>query len=590
MANVSANATIVRRTPAGALHFRGAAAANAAAVGVAYQTELTAASSGDTIEIHADMTTTSHIGKNGVDIWVAPGVMVERISGADGLIDDSSFGSNGALVFKIGGNGHFRQSVAGGVTFSITNSGSSLVVDAHTIDTTHADGGTALSISAGTIRVRAHTISSAGYDAIIYSSPLDCYIDAQEIVSTSAADPDANAIEIAGSGGTCYVRAGRIESDGDAITSPSGTSTLVISANKIIADDDAVKVAGGTVNILSGQITSGAGDQDLEQSSGGVIRVSPAVRYDSAKTSGTITKQEIFGAAPGATGLALLDDTTASAARDTLGATSGVFPVAAGGSGAGTLTGLLQGNGTGAFTGVTNSTTVGQALRVTGSNTYGWGALDLADSDATTGDLPFSAFAQGVALSVLGVTGNATADHASIAAGSDHQALRRSGTSVAFGALDLSQAAATTNQLPVAKGGTGAATLTGVLKGNGTSAFTAATAGTDYVVPGVGLTAAIAVKTANYTLTANDHTIICNVTGLITMTLPAAASNTGRIYSICTIHGTGSVTIDANASEQINNNGSDNATLLLADNSAAVIIQCDGTKWYVTMKTGTIEA
>ena len=37
-----------------------------------------------------------------------------------------------------------------------------------------------------------------------------------------------------------------------------------------------------------------------------------------------------------------------------------------------------------------------------------------------------------------------------------------------------------TGTLPVANGGSGAATLTGVLKGNGTSAFTAATAGTDY--------------------------------------------------------------------------------------------------------------
>lgn len=33
-------------------------------------------------------------------------------------------------------------------------------------------------------------------------------------------------------------------------------------------------------------------------------------------------------------------------------------------------------------------------------------------------------------------------------------------------------------------GGTGAATLSGILKGNGTSAFTAATAGTDYLAPG----------------------------------------------------------------------------------------------------------
>jgi hypothetical protein len=42
--------------------------------------------------------------------------------------------------------------------------------------------------------------------------------------------------------------------------------------------------------------------------------------------------------------------------------------------------------------------------------------------------------------------------------------------------------------LPVASGGSGAATLTGVLKGNGTSAFSAATAGTDYVAPGTATT------------------------------------------------------------------------------------------------------
>ena len=41
-----------------------------------------------------------------------------------------------------------------------------------------------------------------------------------------------------------------------------------------------------------------------------------------------------------------------------------------------------------------------------------------------------------------------------------------------------------TGTLGVANGGTGAATLTGVLKGNGTSAFTAAVAGTDFVEPG----------------------------------------------------------------------------------------------------------
>lgn len=47
-------------------------------------------------------------------------------------------------------------------------------------------------------------------------------------------------------------------------------------------------------------------------------------------------------------------------------------------------------------------------------------------------------------------------------------------------------ATSVTGTLPVANGGTGATTLTGVLKGNGTSAFTAATAGTDYLAPPAG--------------------------------------------------------------------------------------------------------
>jgi hypothetical protein len=95
-----------------------------------------------------------------------------------------------------------------------------------------------------------------------------------------------------------------------------------------------------------------------------------------------------------------------------------------------------------------------QVLRRSGTS-LSFGAVNLASSDAVTGDLPFSNLAQGSALSVLGVTGNATADNASIAAGTDHQVLRRSGTTVAFGAVNLAQSAAITGTLPVANGGTG---------------------------------------------------------------------------------------------------------------------------------------
>lgn len=83
-----------------------------------------------------------------------------------------------------------------------------------------------------------------------------------------------------------------------------------------------------------------------------------------------------------------------------------------------------------------------------GSGTLSIGAVDLSGSEVTN-DLPYSKIAQGSALSVLGVTGNATADVASIAAGTDKQVLRRSGTTLAFGAVDISSSDAVTGNLPV---------------------------------------------------------------------------------------------------------------------------------------------
>lgn len=78
----------------------------------------------------------------------------------------------------------------------------------------------------------------------------------------------------------------------------------------------------------------------------------------------------------------------------------------------------------------------------------------VALASEVSGRLPFANVAQGSALSVLGVTGNATADEASIVAGTDHQVMRRSGTSVSWGAVNLAQSAAVTGILPVANGGT----------------------------------------------------------------------------------------------------------------------------------------
>jgi hypothetical protein len=100
------------------------------------------------------------------------------------------------------------------------------------------------------------------------------------------------------------------------------------------------------------------------------------------------------------------------------------------------------------LTALAKDTNATRYLANTGTNNNpAWAQVNLANG--VTGDLPFANLTQGSALSVLGVTGNATADNASIAAGTDHQVLRRSGTALAFGAVNLASSAAVTGNLPV---------------------------------------------------------------------------------------------------------------------------------------------
>lgn len=73
-----------------------------------------------------------------------------------------------------------------------------------------------------------------------------------------------------------------------------------------------------------------------------------------------------------------------------------------------------------------------------------------------------SKFRQSAALSVVGNSTNSTADVADIAAASDNQVLRRSGTVLSFGAVNLASSNAVTGNLPITNlnGGTGASSST----------------------------------------------------------------------------------------------------------------------------------
>jgi hypothetical protein len=91
----------------------------------------------------------------------------------------------------------------------------------------------------------------------------------------------------------------------------------------------------------------------------------------------------------------------------------------------------------------------------------------------------------------------------------------------------------------------------------------------------------ITTKTTSYTATANDYTIVCNNAGAITITLPAASGATGRVYVIKKISAAlNNVTIDPNASETIDGG----ATRVLTVQYESVMIQCDGTSWYILSK------
>lgn len=95
-------------------------------------------------------------------------------------------------------------------------------------------------------------------------------------------------------------------------------------------------------------------------------------------------------------------------------------------------------------------------------------------STAISGDMTLAQLPVLSALSVLGVAGNASADMAAISATTSGQVLRMSGTSLGFGAIDLSNAVTTTGTLAVSRGGTGGTFYTAqrILVGNGSSSFT----------------------------------------------------------------------------------------------------------------------
>jgi len=199
------------------------------------------------------------------------------------------------------------------------------------------------------------------------------------------------------------------------------------------------------------------------------------------------------------------------------------------------------------YTGGTNIDVTGQIISLTGTVAATNGGT--GTNTVTTGDLLY---------------GSATDTWSKLAVGSAYKSLvvNASGTQVEWNAVALNQSAAvsgqlgttnggtglsaftsggavyatstsvlTTGTLPVASGGTGAVTLTGYVKGNGTSAFTAAS-----TIPTTDLSGTISnAQLANSTITLGSSTLTLGgttttVAGL-TLTSPTIATilNTGTL-------------------------------------------------------------
>jgi len=208
-----------------------------------------------------------------------------------------------------------------------------------------------------------------------------------------------------------------------------------------------------------------------------------------SSTQGTLLYRasgQWFGLGPSTAGYVLT--TNGAAANPSWGqvslssAVTGTLPVGNGGTGATTLTGYVKGNATSAFTasstiptsditGLATVATSGSASDLS-TGTLPAGRLPAFTGDVTTtagtaattigaNKVQYSMIQQVPALTVVGNGGSATADVGSIT-GTAGQVLRinNGGTALAFGAVDLSTAAAITGTLGIANGGTGQTTQT----------------------------------------------------------------------------------------------------------------------------------
>ena len=201
---------------------------------------------------------------------------------------------------------------------------------------------------------------------------------------------------------------------------------------------------------------------------------------------------------------------------------------------------------------------------IDGVSTISFGSTGLTPSTATSGVVSVAGTlantnggtGQSSAFTQYGITYASTATAlATTAAGTSTTVLHGNASGApTFGAVSLT--ADVSGTLPVTSGGIGVATLTGIAKGNGTSAFTAATAGTDYVAPGTATT-----FTALQTFAGTSSNADLKTSNILEVATVSATAATGTIAYDVTTQSVLYYTTDASGNFTVNFRGSSGTSL-----------------------------
>jgi len=260
----------------------------------------------------------------------------------------------------------------------------------------------------------------------------------------------------------------------------------------------------------------------------------------------TLTLGSALGAASGGTGLSsytagdlLYASGTTTLAKLAIGSNTQILTVSGGAltwSSSAAVTSFSAGTtGLTPSTGTTGAVTLAGTLNVanggTGQTSYTDGQLLIGNSSGNT--LSKATLTAGANITITNSAGGITIAASSPGTGTVTSVNASGGTtglSFSGGPVTTTGTLTMAGTLIVANGGTGATTLTGMLKGNGTSAFTAGTAGTDYVAPGTATN-----FTAQQTFTGSTSVSAAKfVNAKETVTVSATAATGTIVYDIST--------------------------------------------------------